>query len=161
MVYERPIEGTPIEGNRMEGTPIEGNRMEGTLSDEMVSTKISDEMTTRCENIFILLVDTERVYKLLNFEYDIQTILDYNAFLVALFQNFIINKKYLPLGFDVILENELLHINVDMLHFLETNSDILQELKIYYMQSINNIDNYEDDFGVINEFNVSSSLHAV
>jgi hypothetical protein len=48
-----------------------------------------------------------------------------------------------------------------MLQFLETNSDILQELKIYYMQSINNIDNYEDDFGVINEFNVSSSLHAV
>jgi hypothetical protein len=148
--YETPIEGTPIEGKRMEGT----------LSDEMVSTKISDEMTTRCTNIFILLVDTERVYKLLNFEYDIQTILDYNAFLVALFQNFL-NKKYLPLGFDVILKNNLLHINVDMLHFLKTNSDILQKLKIYYIQSIDNIDNYEDDFGVINAFNVSSSLHAV
>jgi hypothetical protein len=131
---------------------------------------LSDEMTTRCNNIFILLVDTERVYKLLNFEYDIETILDYNAFLVALFQKFIKDenfiKKYLPLDFKDIFENYL-YINMDMLKFLES-SDILQELQYYYMESINNKDNYEDDFDVIDyeddfdvidEFNVSSSLH--
>jgi hypothetical protein len=54
-----------------------------------------------------------------------------------------------------------------MLNFLKS-SDILQELQDYYVESINNKDNYEDDFDVIDyeddfdvidEFNVSSSLH--
>ena len=101
-----------------------------------------EDLKTRCANIITMLADNTMIDTFLKFDYEYQTLKDYNSFLIQIYTK---NKSigddryiqdYLPPNF------EFMKIFLDhserMFEFLDNNDTKYQELLYYYKILLNN-----------------------